>query len=288
MFRRIDPVAENQGRTLLFGFLVALSLLVMIADQVGLLRPAEQVVSTFLNPVENATYHLGQNVSNLSAFLDDLQKLRKENEDLRNQLAASKAHEAEIANLANQLDVKQRQEQFQNNPLYKGFTTVPADVINHDTTGQNQTITINKGSNDGLMRGKPVVVQPGYLVGRIEHVEATQAVVMLITDNSVAVDVTTQRYQDNKKVDILPAEGSAIGQWQTGGRITIFHLQSNADVKPGDWVFTSGFNGTFPPSLQVGTIEKVSKQVGQPEQQATLLPVADLTHLTQVLVITSW
>ena len=290
MFKPINAAANNQGRFLLFGFLVALALLVMISDQLGLLRPVEQVSATVLSPVESATYRLGQNLSDASAFFSDLKKLQQENADLRQQLDKARANEAKVADLANQLELQKRQQQFLSNPDYKSFSKVASDVINHDTTGQNQTIVINHGDSDGIKRGQPVVDAAGYLVGRVEKVvEAHQSIVMLMTDSSLAVRISTQRYdKDNKKVNVAPADGDAIVQWQTGGRIKVMHFLPDADVQTGDWVFTSSVSTTFPANILIGKLDKVFKEPGQSEQQADLIPIADLNHLPQVWVITGW
>jgi rod shape-determining protein MreC len=264
-------------------------MLIMIFDQIGLLHPVEQVTGTFLNPVENAAYQFGHNLSDASAFFNDLHNLRQENENLRNQLEAIKANDAKVAAEASQEDLQQLQAQFLNNPLYKNFIVVSANVLRRDTSGQNQTITIScDETKDNVKRGKPVLSTAGYLVGRIERVNAGQCLVMLITDNSVAVDVTTERFdQDHHKVNIQPAEATAEGAWQSGGQVNVIHFKPDADVQAGDWIFTSGFGGIFPANILVGKLDHVFKQPGQAEQQATLTPIATLDSLQQVWIVIS-
>lgn len=290
MFRRIDPAAENQGRFLLLGFLVALALIIMISDQVGLLRIPETAISTVANPVENATYHLGQNLNDYSVFLGSLDKLRTENADLRQQLEAEKAkgNATVLAQLETQLDIKDSEVQFDKNPYFKNLTKVPSLVLQHDTTGQNQAITIDKGSNDGLKNGQVVLDSTGNLVGRVGQVQSNKASVLLLTDNSIAVKVVTQRYDANhKKVDIPPVDATVQGEWQNGGTISMVHIPANANVKVNDVLLTAGGDGIYPANVGVGTITAITKRTGEPEQSATVIPAASLSNLSKVIVVTS-
>jgi rod shape-determining protein MreC len=184
----------------------------------------------------------------------------------------------------------QRQLDFKKNPDSKRFTTVSAEVVNRDTTNQNQAVVINRGSNDGLTMGLPVVDPSGYLVGRVYKVDPQKSMVLLITDTTIGVNVSTRRFVNDKQVDIPggAADGTALGQWQVGGRVTITLIKSDADIKKDDWVFTNGIGGTYPQNLLVGRVEEVIAQDGQPEKKATLKPIADLDHLQRVQVITTW
>ena len=288
MFRRNSP--DFTGRLTLAGILAALALVVIIVDQGGLLRPVEQVTSTILDPLERASYQLGTNLNRFSDFLSDNEKLRAENAQLRAQLQAALGEQGKVADLANQVDALQKQLEFRKNPENKNFIVVNADVINRDAGGVNQGIIINKGSNDNLTVGMTVVDVSGYLVGRLLRVEAKQSYVLLISDNNIGVNVVMRRYgQDNKPIPVQPpVDGTAIGQAQlrTDEKIRISHLKPDADIKVDDWVFTNGLGNTYPSNLLVGKIGRVVSEAGQPEKEAVVVPIADLDHLQQVLVIT--
>jgi rod shape-determining protein MreC len=288
MFRRNSP--DFTGRLTLAGILAALALVVIIVDQGGLLRPVEQVTSTILNPLERASYQLGTNLNRFSDFLSDNEKLRAENAQLRAQLQAALGEQGKVADLANQVDALQKQLEFRKNPENKNFVVVNADVINRDGGGVNQGVIINKGSNDNLTVGMTVVDVSGYLVGRLLRVEAKQSYVLLISDNNIGVNVVMRRYgQDNKPIPIQPpVDGTALGmaQLRTEEKIRISHLKPDADIKVDDWVFTNGLGGTYPANLLVGKVGRVISEAGQPEKEAVVVPIADLDHLQQVLVIT--
>lgn len=283
--------SEVAQRLTFAALMLGLSLVLMIADFTGILRPVEQVTSTLLIPVENASHQLGSNLSRFSDFWGDNEKLRTENASLREDLQTALADQGKVAELANRVDQLEKQLEFRTNPENRKYTVVNAEVSNQDASGINQGITINKGSNDGINRGMPVVNTAGYLVGRVVSVETKKSNVFLVSDNNVGVNVYTQRYDtENKRVPIQSVDGTALGQFQLGTRdkIKIGLIQPDADIKVDDWVFTNGKGGNYPANLLIGRITKVSSQDGQPEKEAVVRPIADLEHLQEVLVITKW
>ncbi|HEX2910031.1 MAG TPA: rod shape-determining protein MreC [Chloroflexia bacterium] len=289
MFRRTS--SDSTARLTLGGVLIALSLMLIIADTTGILRPVEQITSTILGPMGRATFQLGSNLGRFSDFWRDNQRLRDENAQLRQELQSAVAEQGKVAALANQVDQLERQLDFRRNPTNRKFNTVDAEVVSRDATGNFKAITINKGTNDNLTRGMPVVDPSGYLVGRIMQVETKQSKVLLISDSNIGVNIYTQRYgPDNKRIQIQPVDGTAVGQYQLGteDKVKIDHIKPEADVKVDDWVFTSGIGNTYPQDLLIGKISRIINQDGQPEKQAIVRPIADLDHLQQVLVITSW
>ncbi|MBN9389674.1 MAG: rod shape-determining protein MreC [Chloroflexi bacterium] len=289
MFRRNN--SEITQRLTFAAFMLGLALIIMLADFSGFLRPVEQIASTFLNPIENGTHQLGANLSRFTDFWNDNEKLRSENADLRQQLQAALADQGKVAELANRVDQLEKQLEFRANPETKKYTVVNASVTNQDANGIDQAITIDKGTNDGIAKGQPVVNSAGYLVGRVVSVETKKSTVFLISDNNVGVNVYTQRYDaDNKRVPIQSVDGTALGQYQLGTKdlIKITLIQPDADIKADDWVFTNGKGGSYPANLLIGRITKVSSQDGQPEKEAVVQPIADLNHLQEVLVITAW
>ena len=289
MFRR--NTSEVTQRLTFAAFMLGLALILMVADFSGFLRPVEQVTSTLLIPLENGAHQFGANLSRFTDFFSDNEKLRAENADLRQQLQTALADQGKVAELANRVDQLEKQLEFRANPENRKYTVVNASVTNQDANGINQAITIDKGSNDGLTRGQPVVNTAGYLVGRVVTVETKKSSVFLISDNNVGVNVYTQRYDaDNKRVPIQSVDGTALGQYQLGTKdlIKISLISPDADIKADDWVFTNGKGGNYPANLLIGRVSKVSSQDGMPEKEAVVQPIADLNHLQEVLVITAW
>jgi rod shape-determining protein MreC len=151
-----------------------------------------------------------------------------------------------------------------------------AAVIGRDPSPFLQYIIINRGSNDEIQRGMPVVTNQG-LVGRVDAVIADAARVQLITDPASNVNVRLQ----NAEVD-----ASLIGS--VTGDVTLDLIPQDIALEPGDLVLTSGLGGGYPPDLIVGQVVNVRTRDFDLFQQATVQPVVDFNRLQIVLVIVNF
>src|SRR4030095_14689861 len=142
-----------------------------------------------------------------------------------------------------------------------------AAVIGRDPSPFLQYVIINRGSNDGILRGMPVVTDQG-LVGRVDAVIADAARVQLITDPAANVNIRLQ----NAEVD-----ASLVGS--VTGDLTLELIPQDASLQSGDLVLTSGLGGGYPPDLIVGQVLNVRSRDFDLFKQATVQPVVDLHRL---------
>jgi rod shape-determining protein MreC len=82
------------------------------------------------------------------------------------------------------------------------FDRVAASVIGQSPNNLDQIIEIDKGTDDGLRVGMPVVNPAGALIGKVTDTTSDRAQVMLLTDTNYAVLVKIVR------PETLPAPGS--------------------------------------------------------------------------------
>lgn len=204
----------------------------------------------------------------------DIASLRQRNAEL----------EAEVAELQSQLIQLQQQvgetqilaalvDFAQANPenRYRG-----AAVIGLDPSPFLHYVIINRGSNDGIRRGMPVVTNQG-LIGRVDAVIADAARVQLITDPASSVNVRLQNAE---------TEASLVGS--VTGDLTLELIPQDIDIQAGDLVLTSGLGGGYPPDLIVGQVVNVRSRDFDLFQQATVQPVVDFNQLEIVLVIVNF
>ncbi|PLY03047.1 MAG: rod shape-determining protein MreC [Desulfuromonas sp.] len=149
---------------------------------------------------------------------------------------------------------------------------VAAEVIAEDATSWFRTVVIDKGSDDGLAEGMPVVVSEG-VVGRVIRVAGHEARVLLITDASSAAAALVQRTRTR---GISRGEGDAL---------TLDFALRQADIRVGDKVITSGMGGVFPKGLAIGDVVEVEKGDFGLFQSVKVRPVADFSRLEEVLVL---
>src|SRR5262245_30556420 len=151
-----------------------------------------------------------------------------------------------------------------------------AAVIGRDPSPFLHYVIINRGSNDGFLRGMPVVTDQG-LVGRIDAVIADAARVQLITDPASNVNVRLQNAE---------TEASLLGS--VNGDVKLDLIPQDINIEIGDLVLTSGLGGGYPPDLIVGQVVNVRSRDFDLFQEATVQPVVDFNHLSIVLVIVNF
>ena len=151
-----------------------------------------------------------------------------------------------------------------------------ASVIGRDPSPFLHYVIINRGSNDGIQRGMPVVTNEG-LVGRVDAVIADAARIQLITDPASSVNI----HLKNANTDALLV-GSVTGD------VSLDLISQDATVDSGDLILTSGLGGGFPPDLIAGQVINVRKLPAELFQQATVQPAVDFSRLQIVLIITNF
>jgi rod shape-determining protein MreC len=192
--------------------------------------------------------------------------------------------EAEVASLETQvIELQQQLTEFQilSSLLdfaraYPEYEYVGASVIGRDPSPFLQYVIINRGSDDGLRRGMPVVTQQG-LVGRISRVTAAGANVQLITDPAIGINVRLQ-----------PSRDRAVLSGSITGDLILGFIPQEANVNPGDLVLTSGFGGSYPPNILIGQVSSIRSQDYDLFQSGSVQPVVDFEQLEIVLVVTSF
>lgn len=151
-----------------------------------------------------------------------------------------------------------------------------AEIIGRDPSPFLHYVIINRGSDDGIRHGMPVVTEQG-LIGRISDVNSSAARVQLITDPSSAVNV---RLQASQKDAILT--GSVTGD------LTIDTVPQDVKIPTGDVVLTSGLGGMYPSNLLVGQVVSTHQKQNDLFQTASVQPVVDFSAIKMVLVITNY
>ncbi len=154
---------------------------------------------------------------------------------------------------------------------YKG-----AAVVGRDPSPFLHYVIINRGSNDGVLRGMPVVTNKG-LIGRVDSVIADAARVQLLTDPASAINIRLQN-----------ADTDAVLIGSITGDLLLDMISQEVTVEPGDVVLTSGLGGGYPPDLIIGQVLNVRKRDYELFQQATIQPAVDFSRLEIVLVITNF
>jgi len=139
-----------------------------------------------------------------------------------------------------------------------------------------QYMIIDKGSNDGIRYGMPVVTQQG-LVGRIDAVIGNASRVELISDAKSVVNVRLQSANVDAQV-----QGSITGE------MSLEMVPQATDVQVGEVILTSGLGGTYPPNIFVGQVLTMQTKQNTLFQTGSVQPMVDFSRINAVLIITNF
>ncbi|MBP1634563.1 MAG: mreC [Acidobacteria bacterium] len=198
----------------------------------------------------------------LSRVQADNERLQQEVADLRVQLQLARAEAGRTAEMRTLLDLR-------------GRLTVPtraAEIIGSSATTDFKTLTIDRGTDDGV-RTDMAVVSPAGAVGRIVMPTRRAAKVQLLIDRSAAVAVVLERSR---------AQGVAFGNGDAALRLE--YLPSSADVAEGDTLTTSGIDGIYPPGFLVGRVDRIER-AGGVVKSISVAPSVTFANLEAVLVV---
>lgn len=257
---------------ILAGILLITANLIMLA--ITTRRPAAsglgRAMIAFVAPFQELATHVVKTVQDSWWRYFFLVSVARENQQLVQQLAESQ-----------QKIIQQRELELENQRLREllGFKralpapAIAAEIIGKDPSAWFKTVLIDKGSADGLRRGMPAVSAQG-VVGQIIEVTGRQSRLLLIIDRNSGADALVQRTR---------ARGVVKGTSQN--ECYLDYVLHADDVRVGDLVVSSGFDGVYPKGLLIGTVTAVDFKGGDFFKDVQITPAVNFDKLEEVLII---
>ena len=150
-----------------------------------------------------------------------------------------------------------------------------AEVIDNSVRFTNNFITLDKGSNDGLMPGMGVINENG-IVGKVRSVSKNRAHVISVlnTNNPISSKLKrTNRLGTTRWDGIDP------------GVARLLYIPVDVDVQVGDTVITSSFNSIFPKDVMIGIVKSVNPDKHQRDFEIEIDLSVDFATLSYVYAI---
>lgn len=204
-------------------------------------------------------------VTRAGQLRDENERLRRQLDDTRGQLAESQDALHENEQLQQLLDL----------PYIEDIDGVTARVVSGAPGNFQATVEIDKGAGDGIERGMPVVTGAG-LVGTVTEVASDRSSVELITDPDSTIGV---------RLVNTGTLGIAKGRLGEDELILDF-VSTDVDVIEEELAITSGIEeSALPPDIPVAYVTSVKIGEGALEQDIRLRPLADLEALEYIKVL---
>jgi rod shape-determining protein MreC len=235
----------------------------------AVVSPLQEAVSKVTHPIGNFFSTLFR----LPSIRRDRDVLRERVDTLETQLAEGRADQARLDELEALIGVQES--------LGIRIETTGAQVIANGVSNFEWTITIDKGSSDGIHENMPVVASAG-LVGHVVNVGTSSSVVQLIIDPDSSV---AGRLDVSRQTGLLSGEGPADLQMSL--------VEPTVEVAPDEHVVTAGYRiagvaeSLYPPNVLVGTVSRVLDEDSATEKFLTVRPAVDFSSLSLVLVVLS-
>jgi len=162
------------------------------------------------------------------------------------------------------------------NSFKLGEQVLIAELLAVNRVPYEHIVVVNKGTRFGVHPQQPVMDANG-VVGQVFRTYPMTSEVMLITDQNHAIPVQVNR---NGLLTI------AVGSGQING-LVLPYLPSNADIRPGDLLITSGLGGTFPQGYPVAVVDDFNSQPNKPFASITATPTAKLDRNRELMIVWS-
>ena len=265
--------------------LVAISLVLLTAyfgeSASSPLHTLQRGIVQVFSPVEEGASKALAPVRDVAGFFSDTFKAKSQVAQLRKQVQHYRSQAARYRS-ASILNQQLRHQVGLDNSALGGYKPVAADVIVRDPNLWYETITIDKGADDGVRVGDPVTGD-GALAGNVSEVDPTVSIVTLITDHTMAVAAQVQDSAGDTGV-LVPDVGNP-------SQLVLQYLPTTANVQVGQQVVTVGFRSgslqdLYPAGLPIGQVSVVGNQLAN-NGQVTVTPAADLRRLDVVQVLTA-
>ena len=198
-----------------------------------------------------------------------LRHLKVENDALKRDLASAQVAVQEQRALADRTRGLERLLDLREHLQLK---TVAAEIIGAAATPDFRTLTIDRGTRDGV-RADMSVIAPAGVVGRLVVPSLRSAKVQLLIDRNAAAGAIIERTR---------AQGVVVGSGDD--KLRLDYVSEVFDVVAGDVVITSGIDGIYPKGFIIGRIESVEK-VGGSYKRILVKPAVDFSALEEVLVV---
>ena len=257
----------------LVGLFILTALVLLLLDRGNRLGPLKGPLEQPLLALSGRFTSIGEGVRNFGDRFGNTAELQAENDRLQAENDRLRAYEAQIIELRRENEQLQAQANFA--VRFPEYKSVPARVIGRDPTLNEKVLVIDRGSDDGLRKGMPVV-SPDFLVGQITEVYPNRAKVRLIIDQDMYIGVLLQ---DERGAGIM------YGQWQQGGRLVVRHINRDMEVQPNAKIITSGLTAGIPKGLLAGFVTNVRRDGPTDTLEVDVVPYVNFDGLEAVSVV---
>lgn len=259
------------------GLFLALAAVVIALHYVGIMAPVDNAVTRLIQPVQAQVYRLSaksqfgnERHSDIEAMSE--QDLREYTRELEQRIDNLTVENSQLRSLVEDAQLLQEQREFLEK---RSYNSVTARVTSRSTEYLTQTVIVNKGKQDGVDTGYPVIIQNGVLIGIVSSVEDYSSEVLLMTSADALVSAEIQNEQHSP--------GVVRGEHNLS--LKMEYIPQLDQISLHQTVTTSGKDSFIPKGLLIGDIQEIFTTRGTIFQEASLAPMFNPASITVISIL---
>ena len=230
---------------LIFFVALAVFAFVALADFLGYLGPVKRALMYTPRLISIAAVSSGEKVKVFFSSVFKIRKIILENYQLNEQLAQFKLQTVQLNLLKNENDNLRNELGFAKS---SNFELIPCAVLSQNPVGLRDTVVVGCGIKNGIKEGQ-VVISKGFVAGRILYAADEYSTIQLAISPGFAMDVK-----------VLPSGSAGVLRGSYGSGLFVDQISQDANIADGDFILTTGINPQVEKNLTVGQVgAKLSK-----------------------------
>ncbi|MBD3300183.1 MAG: hypothetical protein GF347_02415 [Candidatus Moranbacteria bacterium] len=253
-------------------FIVLLIIIFIIFNRQGFFKPLKGIFISLFTASSDSARKNSIDTRNFFSTLLSIDSVIEENNHLKELELKHKSLKQENNEI---LEENQKlREELELLPRNE-FNLETAEIVGSDIASDKEVLIINKGQEQGIRTGMPVIISDRIFVGEVYEVFSNRSKIILSVSSLAHFDVTS-----NEKDYILAAQGSFDLELKSE------KIQNNINVEEGDVLITAGKLKKFPKGLLVGKVIKLRPSLNGLSNEAIIQPFYSASNLKFVSVIT--
>lgn len=216
-------------------------------------------------------------VVNLIDEFTELKDVRRENDNLK--LSIDRIDAIETENIELRREIENLKKELNIDYVLSDYEKLNATVMSRNIGYWYNTITIDKGTYNGVDENMVVVNSTG-LIGKVVRSTAFTSDVRLITtsdtNNKISVSISNGK---NKLNGLIKSYNYKENKLEVEG------ISNTEEVNIGDKVYTSGLGGIFPSGILIGSVESITTDEYDLSKIILVTPSANFDDINYVTVL---
>ena len=165
------------------------------------------------------------------------------------------------------------------NATLSEYTYINATAINRNIGYWYNSLTIDKGSKNGVKKGDAVIT-PNGLVGKITSVSNFSSTVKLLTSDEISNKISVKIKSNDEYL-----YGLLIGYDKEYNIYKIEGITNSDNIREGDLVTTTGLTDYFPSGILIGKVSRIVKDEYDLNSIVEIIPSVNFEDISVVTIL---